>query len=172
MRKAREALPRISEAATQCADPEPAKRTASAIEYLQVPFTRDEMVDLAERLARAGSEKQALEERFEVQKLDFKYQHKALEESIRSLNRQIVQRSHWDNVECLWELEQPTKQEKTLIRLDTGEIVKTVPMQGSDYQDPLPAVFKEHAPAEKLELTPPAPPAVNPANGNGTEPVH
>ena len=119
------------------------KRKIPTLEFLQVPYTHDELLDLAEKLARAGAEKERLEEIFEVQRLDFKHQFEALESTMRDLVRKIGRRSQWQNVQCTWILETPSADEKTLVRMDTGEVVKTVPMSDHDYQDRLPEIFKD-----------------------------
>ena len=137
---------------TATKDPEKAKRTRDAIEFLPVPYTATELLDMGERLARAQQERETAEDQFEVLKTNHKHVIEGLEASIRSLYRKITQRSHWENVDCVWMLETPTPHEKQLIRKDTGEIVKTLPMEKNDFQIPLiPAALKPEVPMKAGE---------------------
>jgi hypothetical protein len=136
---------------------EKTRRTAPALEFLPVPFTDAEILLMAETMARQSTEKQNIEEQFEVVKLDFKHQLENIDASLRSIYRKISKRSHYENVDCFYILEEPTRDEKTLVRRDTGEIVRVVPMAAHDYQDRLPAVMTTDAvdKADTLTLTAP-----------------
>lgn len=129
-------------------------RKEPALEYLPVAYTDAEVLVLADQMARFSSEKQALEEQFEVIKLDFKHKLEALEASLKSVTRKIQKRTHYENVDCIFILEMPTPNEKTLVRLDTGDLVRVVPMDSRDYQDPLPMVLKPEPPADPVDRTP------------------
>lgn len=129
-------------------------RTETALEYLPVPYTDAEVLVMAEQMARFSSEKQALEEQFEVIKLDFKHKLEALEASLKSVTRKIQKRTHYENVDCIFILEMPTPHEKTLVRLDTADCVRVVPMDSRDYQDPLPMVLKTEKAPDPVDRTP------------------
>lgn len=133
---------RIAETSDPAPQVETPKRTAPTLEFLPVPYTDAEILVFADKIARLTVEKQNSEEQFEVVKLNFKHTLEALEAAIRDVTRKITKRAHYENVDCIYQLETPTTQEKTLIRRDTGEVVRVVPMDSRDYQDPLPAVMK------------------------------
>lgn len=132
------------------------KRTTPGLEWLQVRYTMPERLDLAEKLARCqGSIEQA-----EDQKKATDAQHKdlitRLETERRSLTRRLNAGGEMRNVECTWLLGDPTDREKTLVRLDTGEVVRTVPMIGTDFQEEIPETLAAAESGEGLVLEPPA----------------
>jgi hypothetical protein len=129
----------------------PAKRTINTLEFLSVPYTDPELLRFAEAIARHTIEKEKQEEQFEVIKLDFKHKIESLDASIRDLTRKITKRAHYENVDCFYMLESPTEREKTLVRRDTGEVVRVVPMDPHDYQDPLPTVLASTDPVDKTD---------------------
>lgn len=151
------------------------KRQVPTIEFLSVPYTDAEIVTKADEMARYEMEKQALEEQLEAIKLDFKSKIEALQNNIKKRSREISKRTHYENVECVYLLESPRPSEKTLVRLDTGEQVRIVPMDTRDYQDPLPMALKTDDPVDRTELyalTPDKEKANGNGSGNGTEPIH
>ena len=167
--------------ATTANEPLPAnvkpKRQVPTLEFLSVPYTDPEIVTKADEMARYEMEKQALEEQLEAIKLDFKSKIEALENNIKKRSREISKRSHYENVECVYVLESPRPSEKTLIRLDTGEQVRIIPMDTRDYQDPLPMALKSEDPIDRTELYKLSPPNKEEktngnGSGNGTEPIH
>lgn len=139
------------------AEPDRQKRTAPALEFLPVPYTDSQILVMADSMARYSVEKQNLEEQFEVVKMDFKHKLEAIDASIRTLTRNITKRSHYENVDCIYVLEEPTHAEKTLVRMDTGEVVRVLPMDPRDYQDSLPAVMRAADPVDttSFALEPP-----------------
>ncbi len=145
---------------TERPDPTPpvekAKRTTPTLEFLPVAYTDSEIVALADSLARYAADKERLEEQFECIKLDFKSKIEAVDNSVKSIGRKIRTRSHYENVDCFYMLEDPTPGEKTLVRRDTGEIVRVVPMDARDYQDPLPLAMKPDTTVDntRFSLTP------------------
>jgi len=144
--------------------PEPVptpKVTQVTTEYLTVPFTTDELLALGAQLARALQADTDLEERMKSQKLEWNEEQDGIDKSIRNLKHKLNARGEMRDTLCKWIYEEPTKAEKSLVRLDTGEIARVVPMQSYDYQDGLPIGTTE-SPGEPLELTPP------PANGHSS----
>ena len=126
--------------------PEIKKRTAPDLQFLPVAYTTQQLLDMAQQLARTSSERDQTQEQFEVLKKNHNHQTEALENSIRSLTRNIGRGHHYENVDCFWILEEPTQHEKTLVRKDTGEIVRVLPMEKFDYQEVLlPAVLQPDA---------------------------
>lgn len=132
----------------------PKPRTTPGLEWLQVRYTMPERLDLAEKLARC----QASIEQAEDQKKATDAQHKdlitRLETERRSLTRKLNAGGEMRNVDCTWILGDPTPSEKTLVRMDTGEVVRVVPMIGSDFQEEIPAAPATDQ-AEALVLEPP-----------------
>jgi len=137
------------------------RRTVPALEFLPVTYTGAEIIALAQAQARAEESKEQLCEQFEALKLKHKSELETVENSIRQIARKIRKNTHYENVDCIYILEDPTPREKTLIRLDTGEIVRVVPMDSRDYQDPLPTVLKPETPVVSNDCFTLAPPAVN-----------
>jgi hypothetical protein len=140
---------------TKSPDPTPAavtpKRTSPAIEFLPVPYTDAEVIKFADSIGRYSNEKQQAEEQFEVIKLDFKHKLEALDATIRDITRKITKRQHYENVDCFYILEDPSPREKTLVRRDTAEVVRVVPMDRSDYQDRLPIAMRPEDPVDKTD---------------------
>lgn len=122
------------------------KRTSDTLEFLQVAYTKAELLTLADAMARADEERERLEEQLEVVKTDFKHKLEAVESTLKDLRRKYRRGNHWENVDCFYILEDPTPNEKTLVRRDTGELMRVVPMDPRDYQDPLPIAMKPEQP--------------------------
>jgi len=123
------------------------KRHVDTMEFLPVAYTPAQLLEMGTRLARTTQEKEQVEERFESLKADHKATTESLDKSLRQLTRQINVGTHYENVDCAWILEMPTHHEKQLVRKDTCEIVRTVPMERGDYQEVLiPAAIKSDVP--------------------------
>lgn len=141
----------------QPAKPKP--RTTPGLEWLQVRYTMAERLDLAEKLARC----QSAIEQAEDQKKATDAQHKdlvtRLETERRSLTRKLTAGGEMRNVDCTWLLGDPTPTEKTLVRMDTGEVVRTVPMIGTDFQEEIPETLAAAESGEGLVLEPPPAPS-------------
>ena len=114
------------------------KRTSPALEYLPVPYSPPERQALGEQLARATMAKTELEEGKKARDAEYKDDLEKISLSIRSLCRKLHSGNEYRNVSCEWILEDPTPAEKSLVRKDTGELIRTVPMQADDYQEELP----------------------------------
>lgn len=124
------------------------------MEYLPVRYTDPERLDLAEQLARASQAKQDAEDQKKAQDAEYKEQLEGLNLAIKRLSRKLTAGHEMRNVQCKWILEDPTPKEKTLVRTDTGEIVRVVPMQDRDFQEVLPGIAEQPA-GENLVLEPP-----------------
>lgn len=133
----------------------PAKRTEPTLEYLPVLYTREERLDLAEQLARASQAAGDAEDSKKAADAEHKETMEALKLSIKRLSRKLTSGHEMRNVQCKWLLDSPTAVEKTLVRLDTGEVVRVMPMQDRDYQQALPGVKDEPTLGEALVLEPP-----------------
>lgn len=132
----------------------PQKRSAPSMEYLPVSYTPAERLDLAEQLARASQTRMDTEDQKKANDAEFKETMEGLNLAIKRLTRRLTQGSEMRNVECKWILEDPTPKEKTLVRLDTGEVVRIMPMQDHDFQELLPITPATAEPGEPLVLEP------------------
>ncbi|MGH7486322.1 MAG: hypothetical protein ACREMY_12095 [bacterium] len=141
--------------------PVPIQREAPGLEYLPVQYTMAERLDLAEQLARAAQSSQDLDDQKKANDAEYKEASEAVKLALKRLTRKLTQGNEMRNVNCKWLLEFPTSREKTLVRLDTGEQVRVMPMQDHDFQEELPIT---EAAGEPLVLEPPP--------TNGSEPVH
>lgn len=124
------------------------------MEYLPVRYTGPERLDLAEQLARASQAKSDAEDQKKAQDAEYKETVEGLNLAIKRLSRKLTSGHELRNVPCKWLLEDPTPKEKTLVRMDTGEIVRVVPMQDRDFQETLPGI-PEQPVGETLVLEPP-----------------
>jgi hypothetical protein len=140
------------------APPAPApKRESPALEYLPVRYTDPERMDIAEQLGRAAQAQGDLEDQKKAQDAEYKESLEAVKLQIKRLSRKLGAGSEMRNVQCKWLLEDPTSKEKTLVRLDTGEVVRVLPMQDHDFQETLPiaAPTGTNGSGETLVLEPP-----------------
>ena len=146
--------------------PKPEKRTSDTIEFLPVQFTPAERLDIGEQLARAVQSRQDAEDQKKAKDAEHKQLIEALNMQTKRLTRRLSTGSEMRNVSCRWLLEDPTPREKTLVRLDTGETVRTVPMQDHDYQMDLPEpIPPANGKSETLVLEPPPANGSQPTNG-------
>lgn len=136
-------------------------REVETLEFLPVRFSNAERLDLAEQLARAAQSRQDAEDQKKAKDAEHKDTLEGLNLSIKRLTRKLTTGSEMRNVPCKWLLEDPTANEKTLVRLDTGEVVRVVQMQDHDRQLAIDSEIAAAAPAgEVLVLEP------SPANGS------
>lgn len=135
----------------------PPRRESSALEYLPVRYTDPERMDIAEQLGRAAQSQGDLEDQKKAQDAEHKEALEAVKLQIKRLSRKLASGSEMRNVMCKWLLEDPTPKEKTLVRLDTGEVVRVVPMQDHDFQEELPIAKPAgtNGSGETLVLEPP-----------------
>jgi hypothetical protein len=148
----------------------PAKRTSETMEYLAVLYTDQEKYHLATQLAQANQAMGDAEDKKKVIDAEHKETVEGLKLSIKRLSRKLTQGAELRNVQCVWLMEDPTRDQKTLVRRDTGETVRIVPMQEHDYQDNLqikPEAIATPTISAPTELFP-DPTATAPANGNTT----
>jgi len=137
----------------------PAPRETPTLEYLAVRFTDPERMDIAEQLGRAAQAQGDIEDQKKAQDAEHKEELEAVKLQIKRLSRKLATGSEMRNVQCTWLLGDPKPDEKTLVRKDTGEIVRVVPMHEHDYQENLPLVTVPgngaDVPRETLVLEPP-----------------
>lgn len=137
------------------AAPEKNRRESPTLEYLPVRYTDPERMDIAEQLGRAAQSQGDLEDQKKAQDAEHKEALEACKLQIKRLSRKMASGSEMRNVQCVWLLGDPTPGEKTLVRKDTGEIVRVIPMQDHDYQEELPITAPANGSGEMLVLEPP-----------------
>jgi hypothetical protein len=125
-----------------------------------VLYTPAERLDLAERLARAATSLSDVEDQKKASDASHKEIVEGLKLEMKRLSRRLTSGNEMRNVSCEWLLGDPTPKEKTLVRKDTGEVVRVMPMQDHDYQEELPGAVPAGT-NETLVLEPP------PSNGIG-----
>ena len=107
-------------------------------EYLKCTLTQDEILEKAQALAK---EQQTLEDA-ELRKKDLVSRIGAevagAKTNINTLSKAISNGYEYLQIECEWKFHDPVRGDKTMYRTDTGEQVKTVRMEDSDYQGKLP----------------------------------
>ena len=134
-------------------------RESHTMEYLAVRYTSSERLDIAEQLGRAAQTQGDLEDQKKAQDAEHKEALEACKLQIKRLSRKLATGSEMRNVQCVWLLGDPSSSEKTLVRKDTGEIVRVMPMQDCDYQEELPitAPVPTNGSTDTLVLEPPPP---------------
>jgi len=107
-------------------------------EYLKYVFTEEETRENAKKLARKNQELAELELKKKQLAADIKSE-------IDSANAEAARLARWVNdeydfrmVECEILFNSPQEKQKTVYRIDTGEVVKTEKMTGDELQAELP----------------------------------
>ncbi len=104
------------------------------VEYLRCELTDTEIADTARDLARANSRKASIDQQKKEADAQLKAEIQAQESIIARLSALINSGHEYRNIECRVELDTPTSGRKTIVRLDTGEIVSEKPMTDADRQ--------------------------------------
>jgi hypothetical protein len=118
---------------------------------LPCDFTGEELEQKGQDMSATMLEYDDVEERKKVSAKEFSEQMKELRGRMRSLSKQIRRKGEERAVECGVQMHNPTVGFKTIVRLDTGEIVKTEPMTDEERQDNL---FEETTQLERMFTTP------------------
>lgn len=105
-------------------------------EYLRYNFTREELEDLATELARSLTEvnREKLHKKDVVKSLDSDISK--LETKIAELAEKRNSGYEYRNIDCEVRYDYEVRM-KTTVRLDTGEIIKTIPMTADELQQEL-----------------------------------
>jgi len=128
----------------------------SETEYLQYTFSPDELKDIAGQLARRNTEAAELEERKKQVVTDFGAQITASKAEISRLSRLYCNGYEYRNIDCEVRLNDPASGRATIIRTDTGEVVRVRSMTLEEMQDVLPL-----EPTREPEAAPEPPAPVN-----------
>lgn len=107
-------------------------------EYLQYHFTDAELLDLAKTNARTQSEKRALENQKAQITKQLAGDIAAKDAELQKLSELVSNGYEYRQVECSIVLDMPVRGMATIIRDDTGEVVKERRMNDSEYQGKLP----------------------------------
>jgi hypothetical protein len=112
-------------------------RTKNTEEYLRYDFSGEELLEIAKTLARETQEFAAPEDRKKQVMSDFKAQLDAKATDVALLSRKVSNGHEYRMIGCEVRFNDPMKGKKTVIRMDTGEIVKTAFMSGDEMQENL-----------------------------------
>lgn len=104
------------------------------VEYLKCDLTDAEIADAARELARANNRKGSIESQKKEVDAQLKAEIAAQESVISRLSALIESGHEYRNIDCRVELDTPEPGRKTVVRLDTGEIVNVKPMTDADRQ--------------------------------------
>lgn len=118
-------------------------RSAIVKEFLKYIFSDIEMKEFATDLARKTSEMSETEEAKKAAVAQFGDRIASLRADTSSLARKFNSGYEYRNIECKVLYHDPSPAQKTIVRLDTGEIVKVSAMTYGELQEILP-----FAPAE------------------------
>ncbi len=103
-------------------------------ERLKCELTAQEISEAAKSLAQANQRLSRLEDEKKQVDSQLKADMSVCEAEINRLSGWICTGSEFREVECIWMLDYPETDKKTLIRKDTGEEVRTVAMTDEDRQ--------------------------------------
>lgn len=107
-------------------------------EYLRYDFTKEELSAIASKMARDHQSAQKLEEEKKVVVAQFKSNIEALISQISEASRLLTNGYEHRNVDCLWMFNNPQDGIRTMVRKDTGEVVRTAKMSTEEMQETLP----------------------------------
>lgn len=108
------------------------------IRNLRVIYTDTERLELGKQLAEVHQDLAKTNHDFDSVKTDFKARLTAHEAKISDLSNKVSTGFHVIEVKCAWQMDTPAKLKKTLVRLDTNEVVEVEDMSEADKQGDLP----------------------------------
>jgi hypothetical protein len=118
-------------------------------EFLKYDYTPDEIRELGRDLARKTTENAEVELQLAAVKSQFKDRQSRLTAEISTLSRQVANGYEHRNVECKIQWHTPRLGMKTIIRCDTGEVVRETQMSNEERQQMLP--FESQSDSEWTE---------------------
>ena len=119
-------------------DSAPPVRTEQTREYLRYDFTPAELAEFARSMARSHQKRSQLETEAKAVATQFKSGIEAETNLISDYANKLNNGYEYRNVECELRYNEPSIGMKTVVRLDTGEVVKKQAMTSSEMQEPLP----------------------------------
>ncbi|HEV7523029.1 MAG TPA: hypothetical protein VGP89_18145 [Candidatus Angelobacter sp.] len=142
-------------------------RSAIVKEFLKYVFSEPEMKEFATDLARKTSEMSEAEESKKAVVAQFGERIASLRAETSSLARRFNSGYEYRNIECRVLYHDPSPAQKTIVRLDTGEIVKVAAMSHGELQEILP--FKDEQPAVEAAATDVPADVIEPPAAEGTQ---
>lgn len=103
-------------------------------EYLRYDFTPEEFTEHARTLARMNQELARSEERKKSITAELASDVKRHQDQVANQSRLVSNGYEYRYIECSVEFDKPTKGKKTIVRIDTGEVVHIKNMTGEDTQ--------------------------------------
>jgi hypothetical protein len=111
--------------------------TVKVKEYLRYQFSEEETREIAKHLALSVTNKTRAEEEQKSAVAQFKQRIELEVAMIQRLSNNINMGWEMREIECVVEFHKPKQGIKTIIRLDTGEIVRELKMSGGELQEKL-----------------------------------
>lgn len=121
----------------------------TVVEYLKYTFSDAEVLELSKTLAKHNQDLSEIEAQKKRITADFAAKIQAEQEQIGMMSRKVCSGYEFRNIDCKQQYHVPRPGLKTIVRLDTGELVKEMPMTESELQEVLP--FMDGAPKAKRE---------------------
>ena len=118
---------------------------------LRYTYTDPERLELGKALAQVHNELGQTNTDFDRVKAEFKSKISAHEAKIQDLSNKVSTGYDMRETKCRWNLDEPKKGKKTLVRLDTAkeEIVEVTEMTDADRQVDLPLSEGAHTGVDK-----------------------
>ena len=114
------------------------KRKEKCTEYLRYTFTVEETIENAQDLARRTMALAELELKKKQLAADIKAETDKVTAEVAKLARWVNDGYDFREIQCLIRFNDPRNGKKTIFREDTGEVVRTDDMDGSESQEELP----------------------------------
>ena len=107
-------------------------------ESLPVQLTQEELLEHGAEAAKAREEMSSAEAEYKVAKDVYKEDLSFLESKLKRHLQAISAGTEDRPVLCEWQFDVPTTGTKSLVRLDTVEVLREAAMEGEDLQENLP----------------------------------
>lgn len=106
-------------------------------EFLKYTFGDDELREIAKDLARENQEAETIDREKAQVVSAFKTRLTVAQAKIAKFSAWIREGADWRMIDCITRFHNPEQGERTTVRLDTGEVVRTVRMSIEEMQDDL-----------------------------------
>lgn len=126
--------------------PKEKPRTAELTEYLRYDFTQAELLEHAQTLGRLNQERARSEERKKAVTKELASEVERFAAEVARESRLVTQGYEYRDIRCEVRYHDPEKGKKTIVRLDSGEVVRTAFMTGEEMQE----AFDFEPPAEVM----------------------
>lgn len=115
----------------------PKKKPVEITEFLRYEFTEDEIKEKGAALARSVQQQQLAQEEQKAAAAQFKERIERYNSEIGRYSREVSNGYEMRNIKCRVTFHTPTEGTKRIVRLDTGELVREMAMDGRELQDEL-----------------------------------